>query len=66
MCNYVRTKDIAPGLDTYNFSKESLFDILSKKYNVQIKYATKEFKAISATSSDAKLLNIEKIVLFNW
>ena len=53
-------KDIAPGLDTYNFSKESLFDILSKKYNVQIKYATKEFKAISATSSDAKLLNIEK------
>lgn len=53
-------KSIAPGLDIYNFSKESLFDILSTKYNVQIKYATKEFRAISATNNDAKLLNIEK------
>lgn len=53
-------KSIAPGLDIYNFSKESLFDILSTQYNVQIKYATKEFRAISATNNDAKLLNIEK------
>lgn len=33
---------------------------MSTQYNVQIKYATKEFRAISATNNDAKLLNIEK------
>lgn len=52
-------KILVPRLEQYNFSEESLFDILSKIYHIQIKYATKEFRAIIVSNDDANLLNIK-------
>lgn len=51
--------NIARDLDKYDFSRESLFDILSNIYDVKIGYATKEFKAIPVSQKDALLLDIK-------
>lgn len=60
---YVRTyvpQNIAPNLMKYDFSKDSLFDVLSRDYNISIDYAVKEFKAVQASDLDAKLLKIKQ------
>lgn len=51
-------KHLANNLESYDFSKNSLFDVLSKVYGVKINQAEKTFKAINASKADSKILKI--------
>ncbi len=56
---YVPVK-IAKDLDKENLSEVSLFEILRKKYGVDISYAKKEFRAQLVDEKDAPLLEMKK------
>ena len=51
-------KSLAENLEKFDFSNNSLFDVLYKYYNVKVNYAEKTFTAINATKEDAKALEI--------
>lgn len=51
-------KSLAENLESYDFSKNSLFDVLSKKYGIKINRSEKTFKAINVSKIDAKILKI--------
>ena len=44
----------------FDFSNNSLFDILYKYYNVKVNYAEKTFTAINADKEDSKALEIKQ------
>ncbi|CUH95206.1 hypothetical protein P22_1276 [Propionispora sp. 2/2-37] len=52
--------DLAPYLDQFDFSENSLFTVLRNEFNINIKYADKTFNAINVTKEDSEILNIKK------
>ena len=53
-------KSLAANLEKFDFSNNSLFDILYKYYNVKVNYAEKTFTAINADKEDSKALEIKQ------
>ena len=49
----------APNLDSYDFSKSSLFDVMEHQYNIELDHAVKVLSARAADSSDANLLELK-------
>lgn len=50
----------ADNLDKYDFSSQSLFEVLKSDYGIKISFAEKEFRAKIANPKDAILLDIAK------
>ncbi len=50
--------NLAEDLEKFDFSSNSLFDILHKHYNIKLSYAEKTFNAINVSKEDSKILNI--------
>ncbi|ETA79512.1 GntR family transcriptional regulator [Youngiibacter fragilis] len=58
---------IFPGIEEYDFSKESIYNILESKYNVKITSATRTLEAVLVTDEVAELLELdqkEPVILF--
>lgn len=58
---------IFPGLETHDFSKQSLYDVLEKEYDIRITRATRTIEAVLASGRTAELLEVEEgkpIILF--
>ena len=53
-------KSLTANLEKFDFSNNSLFDILYKYYNVKVNYAEKTFTAINADKEDSKALEIKQ------
>jgi len=56
---YVPIKHVS-NLEEYNFSEQSLFEIMEKDFEIEISYAEKEFRAKIVESQDAKLLTVDE------
>jgi len=57
----------APGIEEYDFSRESIYNILETKYNVRITSATRTLEAVLVTDEVADLLELdhkEPLILF--
>jgi GntR family transcriptional regulator len=50
---------LCPGILDYDFSRESLYEVLSKKYNMKPDHAEQEIEAELATEEVAKLLGLK-------
>lgn len=60
-------KNFFPGLETHDFSTQSLYAVLEKEYDVKITRATRTIEAVLASGETAKLLEVEEgkpIILF--
>jgi GntR family transcriptional regulator len=56
-----------PGIETYNFGIESIYDVLETKYETRITKATRTIEAVLAVDEVAEILGIEEgepILLF--
>ena len=68
--NYTITyipEKLVPGIDSHDFSKESLYDVLEHVYGIKITKATRTFEAILATEEAAEYLHISEgmpVILF--
>lgn len=68
--NYTTTclpMDLFPGLDQYDFSKESLYSVIEKKYGVKITHARRMLEAVLAHDKTAEYLGVkagEPLILF--
>ena len=51
-------KSLAEDLEKFDFSNNSLFDILHKYYYIRLSYAEKTFNAINISKEDSKILDI--------
>ena len=56
---YVPAK-LVPGLERFDFSKCSLFDIMWREYGVKIVHAEKTLRAGNISAEDAKILDVEE------
>jgi len=52
--------DQFPGLDQYDFSKESLFKIFESNYNTKISKAYTTYKAVIVSDADSRILDLQK------
>lgn len=68
--NYTITylpEKLFPGIEKYDFSKESLYNVLQIKYGVKISRATRTIEAVIARDEVAEILDIDEgmpIILF--
>lgn len=51
-------REQCPGLDRFNFEQNSLYDILSKEYHLDIRQITHTVSAVTATDDQADLLRV--------
>lgn len=51
---------LVPGIEKFDFSEVSLFDVLQENYQMRINYAEKTFRPIHVNEEDASKLKIKK------
>lgn len=50
---------LCPGLDQYDFTQESLFDVLESKYDLKISWQAQKIKPCNAREAEAKALEVD-------
>jgi len=51
--------DLAPGLESENFEKASLYDLIENKYGLKISHARRVLESINVSEEDKSLLEVE-------